>query len=422
MKKILFFTIVFVMLLASTVIASEQVSPALDVIAQESSMIKAGVVYNGEISFDAYDFDSVLGVNVQSIKICSVPESSNGRLMLGNLYVVKNQVIERDCFDELRFIPRSSKNECKFTFSPNSSTYALECVIKVIDEVNYFPVATNGHIVSTWTNEDISRFGTLDGYDPDGDEITFEIVSYPKKGLVQITNTQTGDYKYTPYMNATGSDSFSYRVRDEYGNYSATTTVSIKIEKLKTTLVFEDMGGHRALNAVCEVGGLFKIERNENGTYSFNPSKTVTKEEFLALVMDAMGAKNIPMLEKTRFADDSDISPKYKGYFESAFSLGIIEGERKEDGVYVLPKSEITTAEAAIIINKIIGSRIESSTTTFADENEIPSWASDAITALNQLGILEKENGKINPNSPLTRAQTAQILMSLLEYRGSIKH
>lgn len=423
MKKFLFFCFIFVFVLSFNVLASERLSPAIDVIASDNSMVKAGVVYDGEICFDSYDFDNALGVNVESIKICSLPSESDGRLMLGNLYVVKNQIIEREDFSSLKFIPRSSKkSDCIFRFSPSSGKYELECVLRVIDEVNYSPIATNGDIISTWTNEDISRFGTLDGSDPDGDEIKFEIVSYPEKGLVQITNAVTGDYKYTPFEDAKGNDTFTYRVRDEYGNYSATTTVKVRIDKLKTTLVFEDMSGHRALNAVCEVGDVFKIERNENGTYTFNPNGKVTREEFLALVMDAMGAKDIPTITHTRFADDADISPKYKGYFESAFSLGIISGERKIDGIYVLPKSEITTAEASVIINKIIGSKSSASKDAFSDSDEIPDWARDSIVSLCEIGILEKENGKISPNSPLTRAQTAQILMSLLEYRGKLEH
>ena len=138
--------------------------------------------------------------------------------------------------------------------------------------------------------------------------------------------------------------------------------------------------------------------------------------------MDVMGAKNVPVLSKTRFADDESIDAKYKGYFESAFALGIIEGERKSDGIYVNPKTEITTANASVIINKIIGASGEGARTTFSDGEDIPDWARESITSLCEIGILNCENGKISPNSPLTRAQTAQILMSLLEYRGKLKH
>ena len=47
--------------------------------------------------------------------------------------------------------------------------------------------------------------------------------------------------------------------------------------------------------------------------------------------------------------------------------------------------------------------------------------ASESLSALTELGIIPRENGNVNPNSPLTRAQTAKILMSLLEYRGKLK-
>ena len=424
MKKFLFFCIVALFSLSLTVCASEKLSPAIDVIASENGMIKAGVVYDGQIEFDAYDFDNPLGVTVKSIKITALPDESLCRLMLDNLYVVKNQIIKREDFSSLRFIPKSSKEgEYVFKFTPNSSNYELECTLKVITEVNYSPVATNGEIISTWTNRNVSYFGILDGYDIDGDSIKFEIVSYPEKGLVEITNKETGDFKYTPFEDARGKDSFTYRVRDEYGNYSAVTTVNMKIEKTKTTLVFSDMDGHRSLNAVLEVGeDYMSCVKNSDGTYSFNPEESITKEEFLVLVMNAMGAKDIPNISVTRFADDDKIDEKYKGYFESAFSLGIISGERKDDGIYVNPKDTITTAEGAVIINKIIGANIEGSASAFADEDEIPTWAKTAITSLSRLGILSKENGKINPNSPLTRAQTAQILMSLLDYRGKLNH
>ena len=105
---------------------------------------------------------------------------------------------------------------------------------------------------------------------------------------------------------------------------------------------------------------------------------------------------------------------------ESAFSLGILSGEVQSDGVHINPKKNVTTADAAIIINRIIGAKIQTSMTTFADSEQVPVNAKTALTALTELGILTKTNGKISPTSPLTRAQTAQILMSLLEYRGKL--
>ena len=161
-------------------------------------------------------------------------------------------------------------------------------------------------------------------------------------------------------------------------------------------------------------------EQGSEGVYMFNPDKEITKEEFVFLLMNTMGAKNVPSLVKTRFADDADISAEYKGYIESAFVLGIIQGERQVDGIHINPKKSITTAEASVIINNILGANLDTSLAVFADEGDIPTWAKGSIASLSELGIIPKENGKINPNAPLTRAQAAQILMSLLEYRGKL--
>lgn len=425
MKKILFFIPICVFMMTVSIFAADKISPALDVIAYDNEMIKAGVIYDGEICFDTNDFDTAVGSNTKYITVVSLPKEDDGRLMLGNLYVVENQVIYREDFDSLRFIPKSGdEGSYSFTFSPDKSGYDICCYLKILKNANFSPVATNGEDVFAWTQTDIAMSGVLNGYDPDGDQLKFEIVSLPEKGIVQILNKATGDYKYTPYEKAVGTDSFTYRVRDSYGNYSEEITVNVKIEKLKTKLVFSDMKGSCALNAAIIVTEkqLMDSKQNEDGSISFRPDEKITKEEFIVLVMRAMGAAEAPRILKTRFADDSQISNEYKGYIESAFSLGIIEGERKPDGVYINPKGTITVAEAAVIINKIIGAKKDASLTVFYDEDDFPSWAKSAIVSLNELGIIPKVNGKINPNSPLTREQTAQILMSLLEYQGKLNH
>lgn len=423
MKKFIFFTLILALFLCVFVSASDKLSPALDVIANDYQMIKTGIVYKGDVTFDANDFDTSTGARIRSITISSLPDEKVGKLMIGNLYVVENQLIERDSLSSLKFVPSGNEEaEASFSFFANGSSYETECVVKTIKSVNFSPVASNGASVSAWTQKNISCFGSLSAYDPECDELKFEIVSYPEKGLVEITNVKTGDYRYTPYCDAKGNDAFSYRVCDSFGNYSEICTVKIKIDKLKTSLVFSDMNGNRAQNAalVAAAGKFMNYKMNSDGTYSFNPDEKITMEEFVALIMKAMGAKDVPTLEKTRFADDAEISPEYKGYAESAFVLGIVKGTNKTDGVYFEPKKEVSVAEGAVMINNIIKARAKNERTVLADKDDIPDFAKESLLALNELGIIPKENGKINPNSPLNRAQTAQILMSLLERRGKL--
>lgn len=419
MKKIFFFSCVFIFLFTQGILASNKISPAIDVIASESSMVKSSVLADGELNFDIDDFDNTVGVNVSEIKITALPSSEVGRLMLDNLYVVENQVIKREDFSLLKFVGKSESYDATFKFKPNGHDYEIECSLVPLSSVNLSPVGSNGATVSALTMKNLSCFGTLLAYDPEGDELEFEIVSYPKKALVCITNKQTGDYIYTPYENARGKDSFSYRVHDSYGNYSEVCNVEINIENKKANFVFSDVDkiDLYAVNVVCEVG-LMDSVKNADGSFSFNPNEEITREEFIALIMDVMGAKDVPQIEKTRFADDKDISPKYKGYLESAFSLGIITGTNEVDGVHINPKRPITLAEGAVIINNIIGAKKDTCLTVFADDDDIPGWARESIESLTEAGILKKDEGKISPNQTLTKAQVATILMSLLKYKN----
>ena len=111
MKRYLIFTLILISLFCIGISAADIVSPAIEVIAGQNEMIKTGLMQDGTITFDTYDFDDVLGTNVKSITVCSLPNENDGRLMLGNLYVVENQVITRDDFSLLKFV--SSQSETK---------------------------------------------------------------------------------------------------------------------------------------------------------------------------------------------------------------------------------------------------------------------------------------------------------------------
>lgn len=418
MKKFFFFFTVITLLFTSVSLAGEKISPALDVIAENSTMIKSGLAENGELGFEIEDFDKPLYCHVSSIKITALPEKSSGYLMLDNLYVVANQVIYREDFDLLRLVSKSETPAATFKFKPNDMEYEIECSLIALEEKNLAPSGGGGASISASTIKNVECSGTLLGSDPEGEEMIFEITKQPKKGLVSLTNAKTGDYLYTPYENKRGRDSFSYRVRDSHGNYSPECEVEIKIERKKSSFVFNDVENSDlwAVISVCE-SGIMEPTVNADKTLSFNPDKEITREEFIYLVMRTLVSKDSPTVERTRFADDSEITPKYKGYLESAFSLGIIEGTREADGVHIRPKESVTLAEGAVIINNVINRKTDTSLTVFEDFSEIPDWARDDIDALCSAGIIKKDEGKISPNAPLTRAQVAQIIMALIKLK-----
>ena len=98
----------------------------------------------------------------------------------------------------------------------------------MIAPVNDLPVANP---VMLGTPEDVAVNGMLPAFDPDGDALTFHIVSQGTKGMAVIPNPNIGAFIYTPNPNATGPDVFTFRVNDGTGN-SNPAPVSLTINAM----------------------------------------------------------------------------------------------------------------------------------------------------------------------------------------------
>jgi VCBS repeat-containing protein len=114
-----------------------------------------------------------------------------------------------------------------FTFKVNDGTIdSAPATISVnITAVNDTPSANAQTISPT---EDITYTGTLTASDIEGSTLTYSIVTTPSKGTVTITNTTTGAFTYVPNLNATGADSFTFKVNDGTVD-SAPATITVNI-------------------------------------------------------------------------------------------------------------------------------------------------------------------------------------------------
>ncbi|MBF0371201.1 MAG: cadherin domain-containing protein [Magnetococcales bacterium] len=94
-----------------------------------------------------------------------------------------------------------------------------------IGNTNTAPTASGGSLT---TDANTVGDGTLAGSDPDGDSLTFSIVSNGSLGSAEVTDTATGAFSYTPNSNADGSDTFTFKVNDgALDSEAATMTVTI---------------------------------------------------------------------------------------------------------------------------------------------------------------------------------------------------
>ena len=116
----------------------------------------------------------------------------------------------------------------------------------------------------------------------------------------------------------------------------------------------------------------------------------------------------------------SDVPPDayYLGGVEWASSVGIVNG--MGDGTFGSEK-EITREQMATLIYRYIqykGYTLPTKVTAepFADGNKISSYAKDAVTAMQNAGILNgKGENKFDPQGTAKRGEVAKIFAMLIE-------
>lgn len=388
------------------------------VVASDVNMIKTGLI-GQKICFTDGDFKSALALSdFDTITITEIPSSTEGTLLISGRRVGKGRVIKRKNLGSLVFIPASdSVSECKFKFTVDG--YAggaeIECILKFIDKVNYAPEAIGDSVGASniSTQESISVYGNLEATDPEGDALNYIIVTYPKRGVLTLTESDSGRYCYTPNDGYTGKDKFTFVARDEYGNYSEPVTVTVKVTDRMCDTVYRDMEEREEYNAAVAVTAMGIMNGRQVGDdLYFEPDITVTRAEFVAMAMKCAGIRADSSLTSTYFDDDADISPSLKGYIATAQRIGLVNGDFKNGNLVFSPNEEITRYEAAKILATLIGSDAEGEESVFATDNDIPVWARAGVYAMCSLGIFDGEDSA-SLSDKITKADVAEYLYKM---------
>ncbi len=174
---------------------------------------------------------------------------------------------------------------------------------------------------------------------------------------------------------------------------------------------FTDVGAsHWALKAVEYLADKGVLSGNGDGTFA--PDKTVTREEFVKMIIAAFSFEDTGL--SLSFADVANSHWAYK-YIRAAVENGIVKGvsdTRFGMGSY------ITRQDMAVIANRIIelkGINIAAGTAQFADDAKISDYAKDAVNILAGAGILNGyQDGSFKPQGSLTRAEAAKVIYELV--------
>lgn len=397
--------------LAGSVTAFADFGSGAAAVANGVSVVRTGLRGQKIVFSDADIKAALVLTDFKSVTITKIPPSTEGTLLLGGKRVGEGRVIKRKDVPSLVFVPASSEvSESRFSFTLDgfAGGAEIECVLKFIDKVNYAPEAEDAAVVTT--QEDISVFGTLGARDPEGDDIEYIVVNYPKKGSLSLTGAR---FCYTPKDNYTGSDKFTYVARDEYGNYSEPVTVKLKVTDRMCETVYADMSEREEYNAAVAMTAMNIMGGHILGDdVYFMPDEKVTRAEFVAMAMKAVGVKADSTLYSTFFDDDSQIPEGLRGYVSTAQRIGIIEGDFKDGKLLFRPNEEITHYEAAKMLASLVNAENEGEESVFASDDNVPVWARSSIAAMCALGVFD---GSEDMTASLTRADTAKILYKAIK-------
>ncbi|MBO9604689.1 MAG: S-layer homology domain-containing protein [Paenibacillaceae bacterium] len=183
---------------------------------------------------------------------------------------------------------------------------------------------------------------------------------------------------------------------------------------------FADMSGHWAQAQVNDMASR-KIVVGVSDV-AFEPERPVTRAEFAAIVIRALG---LP----TDGAEQpfADVSPSdwYAGAVESAASYGIVRGY--DDGTY-RPAQPISRQEAFVMLGAALmlaglpdaASSPGQALAAFADRGQLAAWAAGSAAALVDAGVVRGRTAELAPLAPITRAESAAIVQQLLVKAGLI--
>jgi PKD repeat protein len=168
------------------------------------------------------------------------------------------------------------------------------------------------------TDEDVAALFNLLGSDPDGDAVTYSVLSNPSNGM--LTGTAP-NLTFTPDSNYSGPDSLTYQVND--GEFdSGVGTVSITVSPVNDP-------------PVADAGGPYVV--NEGGSIALDASgSTDPEDDTLAYVWDFDG--------DGEFDDAVGVSPNFDGIDDSVLTVAV----RATD-----PSDAAHDATASVTVNNL---------------------------------------------------------------------
>ena len=335
----------------------------------------AQVDCDSEYCFSGEEF----GESLTGVCIIGLPDENTGTVLLGTRVVRSGDILTQQQLSQLTFRPLRTETdaEATVTYLPiyeDRVEKETKLTISVRGKADQMPVAEDS-VLETYKN--LPNQGRLKAHDPEGTALTYTVIRAPKRG--EVTVNPDGSFTYTPKKNKVGTDSFTYTATDAAGNVSRQATVTVQILKPADKTFYTDTLGQDCRFAAewLKNTGLFMGETLA-GQSCFQPDKTVSRGEFVAMLVRTLGLRVEDHAGSTGFSED--VPTWLKPYLAAAQRAGLTAGW--SDGSVFGAQMPITGPEAALLIQNAL----DMPASVMAGDMPLTDWAL-AVLAENALEL-----------------------------------
>ena len=353
--------------------------------------------------FTSTDFAQQEELPLMGVCITGLPDPEAGTVYLGRRVLQKGDILTAEQLSALTFSPLLTQTDAvaQISYLPvyeNRVGATATTAISIRGKTDNPPVAQD---FSLETYKNLAVDSALKVSEPEGQEMTYTLVRGPKRGQVEIA--ADGTFTYTPKKNKVGVDSFTYCAADPAGNVSRVATVTVQILKPSDAKQYAD-----TQNTACRFTaewmrhtGLFTGE-SINGQLCFQPEKTVSRGEFVAMLVKAL---EIPLEDTATLSLPSDAPLWLQPYLAAALRAGLTAGLPDTDSF----SQAITGAEAAVMLQNALDltisqNTLEDQSASVQEGEAVPAWAAVSLS------VLEENDIYVSAFDALTRSDVSQIL------------
>ncbi|MEM5767160.1 MAG: S-layer homology domain-containing protein, partial [Bacillota bacterium] len=231
--------------------------------------------------------------------------------------------------------------------------------------------------------------------------------------VIEVTVEQAAKITTAVVVNADGSTRHvPTNVIEKDGKYYAVinSRTNSTYALIQNEVTFADAKGKWYEAAVNEMGSR-KIIAGRS-TSVFDGDASITRAEFIVILVRALG---LPADGVSSFAD-VPADAWYTGAVATAAQYGIVSG--KGDNQFD-PNANITRQEAMLMLQRATAltefTGAAGNLDSFTDADSVGSWARDAAKWSVGSGLIQGSGGKLNPTANITRAESATIILRLLQ-------